>query len=140
MDDKSTPIYGWNQPTLGRFAELISFRVGKPKASKIVSRQARRAREVLGQNLLRQVAKAFPHKSRTHGFEQIESDTGIALATIQRISKGQVGASIDTLANIAHNLGCTVADLIAESRMDGLPASTPSQSSLQSLQRRPRKK
>jgi transcriptional regulator with XRE-family HTH domain len=46
-----------------------------------------------------------------NAFSQIERDTGISLSTLQRIAKGQVGPSIDTIGNIAHNLGCTVSEL-----------------------------
>lgn len=90
---------------------LILEAVAKPKAPKIVSFASRKARETVGANLRREIARAFPGKSETYGFEKIETDTGTSLSTLQRIASGAVGCSIDTLANIAHNIGCTLADL-----------------------------
>lgn len=113
MDSDNAPIYGWNQPALGRFSELFSEGVSKAKTKKIVSRQARLGRQAVGRNFARIVAEAFPGKSRTYGYEQIEKDTGIALATLQRIAKGQTAATIDTLSDIAHNLGCSLSSLTA---------------------------
>lgn len=140
MDTEHTPIYGWTQPALGRFSEIVSQGVGKPKTTKIVSWNARQAREALGRNLIRQLMKAFPHKSRTYGFEKVAADTGMSLSTLQRIADGKVGPSIDTLANIAHNLGCSLADLFTEESKDRLLSSTPSASTSQRLQRSARKK
>lgn len=111
MDSDTAPIYGWNQPALGRFSDLFSEGVSKAKTKKIVSRQARLGREAVGRNFARLVAAAFPGKSRTYGYEQIEKDTGIRLSTLQRIAKGENAATIDTLSDIAHNLGCNLSDL-----------------------------
>lgn len=111
MDEDNAPIYGWNQPALGRFSELFLSEVPNPKTKKVVSRQARLGREAVGRNFARLVAAAFPGKSRTHGYEQIERDTGIRLSTLQRIAKGETAATIDTLSDIAHNLGCSLSDI-----------------------------
>lgn len=64
----------------------------------------------------------------------------MSLSTLQRIADGKVGPSIDTLANIANNLGCSLADLFTEESKDRLLSSTPSASTSQRLQRTARKK
>lgn len=140
MDQENTPIYGWTQPALGRLDELLFQGVAKPKTPKLVSWAARQGREALGRNLVRQLAKAFPQKSLTFQFEKVESDTGISLSTLQRIADGKVGPSVDTLANIAHNLGCSLADLFAEESKDRLLSSTAPESPSQRLRRISRKK
>lgn len=140
MDQENTPIYGWTQPALGRFDKLIFEGVGKPKTPKIVSWPARQGREALGRNLLHQLSRAFPHKSRTYGFEKVAKDTGMSLSTLQRIADGKVGPSVDTLANIAHNLGCSLADLFTEESKDRLLSSTSSESASQRLRHIARKK
>lgn len=118
MDQDNAPIYGWNQPALGRFSDLFLDGVSKAKTKKIVSRQARLGRQAVGRNFSRLVAAAFPGRSKTYGYEQIEKDTGIVLATLQRIAKGQTAATIDTLSDIAHNLGCTLSDLTSISHAE----------------------
>lgn len=95
--------------------------MAKPKASKIVSFAAQQGRDLVGKNLLREIARAYPNKSVTYAYEKIEKGTGISLSTLQRIAAGAVGPSIDTLSNIAHNIGCSLADLTQESK-DGLTA------------------
>jgi DNA-binding Xre family transcriptional regulator len=84
---------------------------------------------------MRELTKAFPHKTKTYGFEKISADTGLSLSTLQRIADGKVGPSIDTIAAIARNLGCSVADLLEESKDGLLGATAPKQS----LQRRLKK-
>jgi DNA-binding Xre family transcriptional regulator len=139
MDREITPIYGWMQPTLGRSANLIYLPVGKAKAPKGVSAAARRARELVGQNIKHELDRAFPHKSLTYGFLKVGESTGLSLSTLQRICAGKVGCQLDTLADIAHTLGCSMADLFVASK-DGLLGLGPEAASQQRLQRRGKKK
>lgn len=135
MDGETTPIYGWTQPALGCYAKLISEEVRQPKTTKIVSHQARQARLALGQNILRRLAHLYPHKAKTYGFERIQEETGLTLSTLQRITDGKVGPSVDTIANIAHNLGVSVAELMMEPK-DGPTGKTAEPPPRRPLQRR----
>lgn len=135
MDNDNAPIYGWNQLALAGFSNLVSEGVAKPKTPKIVSRPARKGRELVASNFVRLVAKVFEGRSQTYGFEKIEADTGISLSTLQRIAKAQTGATVDTLSDIAHNLGYALSDLTASK--DGLTDSKHADSSRQDLHRCP---
>ncbi len=86
------------------------------------------------ENLADRIRAAYPKLSKTAAYERIGEDTGNSLATFQRIMSGKTGPSIDTLSDIAHNLGCSVGDLLSP-RKDALPAA-PSSAVAQSLQRR----
>jgi transcriptional regulator with XRE-family HTH domain len=105
-----------------------------PAKHKLVSHAARKTRELMVENLTERIRAAYPKLSKTAAYERIGDDTGIALHTFQRILSGKAGPSIDTLSDIAHNLGCSVADLLSP-RKDALPAAPPG-AVAQPLQRR----
>jgi transcriptional regulator with XRE-family HTH domain len=105
-----------------------------PAKHKLVSHAARKTREVMVENLGERIREAYPKLSKTAAYERIGEDTGNSLATFQRIMSGKTGPSIDTLSDIAHNLGCSVADLLSP-RKDALPTVPPGPVA-QPLQRR----
>ena len=111
--------------------------MGKVKSPKPVSWAARQARIALGRNLLDQIGKKWPGGSQTFGFEKVGNDTGLSLSTLQRMAKGEVGATLDTIANIAYALGCSVAELTAEKDvLTGSKVEAPIRQSLQRIQRK----
>jgi transcriptional regulator with XRE-family HTH domain len=86
------------------------------------------------ENLRRRITESYPKLSTTAAYERIGADTGISLSSFQRIMSGSTGPSIDTLSDIAHNLGCSVAEILSPPK-DGLAAAQ-SEPSTQRLQRR----
>jgi hypothetical protein len=86
-------------------------------------------------NLERRIRGLYPNLSTTAAYERIGQDTGIALSSFQRIMSGSTGPSIDTLSDIAHNLGCSVAELLSLS-MDGKLPAAPDGAVAQRLQRK----
>jgi transcriptional regulator with XRE-family HTH domain len=105
-----------------------------PAKHKLVSHAARKTRELMVANLERRIRDVYPKLSPTAAYERIGQDTGNSLSSFQRIMSGKTGPSIDTLSDIAHNLGCSIAELFAPVKED-LPAARDGAAS-QSLQRR----
>lgn len=105
-----------------------------PAKHKLVSHAARKTRELMVANLERRILEVYPKLSKTAAYERIGQDTGNSLSSFQRIMSGKTGPSIDTLSDIAHNLGCSVAELFAPIKED-LPAA-PNGAVAQSLPRR----
>ena len=93
-----------------------------PVRQKIVSHWARKTREALVSNLQAQIEANYRGLSITAAYEKIEAGTGISLSSMQRIMSGNTGPSIDTLADLAHHLGTTVADLLTVRKEGFLPA------------------
>ena len=81
-----------------------------PAKHKLVSHAARKTRQVMVSNLMIRIDQVYPTLSITAAFERIGQDTGISLSSFQRIMSGRTGPSIDTLSDIAHNLGMSVGD------------------------------
>lgn len=107
---ESTPVFGCMQPGCGqrpavRYAAM-------PAKRKLVSHVARHNRELMVDNLARLIRRAYPNMAPNTAYLRIGRDTGNSLSTMQRIMSGHTGPSIDTLADIAHNLGSTVAELL----------------------------
>jgi transcriptional regulator with XRE-family HTH domain len=105
-----------------------------PAKHKLVSHAARKTREAMVANLKRRITELYPKLSTTAAYEKIGEDTGYSLSSFQRIMSGSTGPSIDTLSDIAHNLGCSVAELLSPPK-DGLAAAH-SEPVAQRLQRR----
>lgn len=105
-----------------------------PAKHKLVSHAARKTREAMVANLARRIAEIYPKLTKTAAYERIGEDTGNSLSSFQRIMSGKTGPSIDTLSDIAHNLGCSVAELLSLPK-DGLTAAQTS-AVAQPLQRR----
>lgn len=91
--------------------------MGNARGPKIVSHPARKLRQALVENLKRTIAREYPGISETAAFERIEEDTGISLSSMQRITSGKTGPSIDTLADLAHHLGTTVPELLSMGKL-----------------------
>lgn len=105
-----------------------------PAKRKLVSHAARKTREAMVDNLNRRIREVYPNLSKTAAYERIGRDTGNSLSSFQRIMSGRTGPSIDTLSDIAHNLGTSVAELLSLTK-DGLSAAQ-SDAASQRLQRR----
>lgn len=93
-----------------------------PAKHKLVSHAARKNRELMVQNLTRRIREVYPTLSLTAAYERIGQDTGNSLSSFQRIMSGTTGPSIDTLSDIAHNLGCSVAELFTPTKNELPPA------------------
>jgi transcriptional regulator with XRE-family HTH domain len=106
-----------------------------PAKHKLVSHAARKTREAMVENLERKILEVYPNLSKTAAYERIGQDTGNSLSSFQRIMSGRTGPSIDTLSDIAHNLGCSVAELLASPKDGKLPAA-PDGAVAQRLQRK----
>lgn len=78
------------------------------RSPKIVSHPARMARELVGQNVLRIVQERYPDVTLSAAYRKIETATGISLSTLQRIVGAKIGATLDTLADLAHHLGASI--------------------------------
>lgn len=94
--------------------------MGKPRGSKVVSHAARKLRQAVIANLGQLIRAEYPDLSRWAAWERIQDATGISASTLQRIMKGEVGPSTDTLADLARHLGTTVIELITP-REEGNP-------------------
>ena len=69
------------------------------------------------------VERAYPGIAPNTAFEKIKDATGISLSSLQRITEGGIGPSIDTLANLAYHLGSTVAEIVTPKTGDDLGGS-----------------
>lgn len=108
-----------------------------PATRKLVSHAAKRTREAMVENLKSAIEREYPRVALSTAYDKIQAATGTSLSTMQRIMSGTTGPSIDTLADLAHHLGTTVADLVTP-RKDALPdAPEPdAHASVQRLRRR----
>lgn len=88
------------------------YALGMPKR-KIISHAARLLRETVAVNFGRAVARSYPEIAKSAAYFHIRRATGASLSTLQRIEKAQVGAQMDTLADIAYHLGTTVPALVS---------------------------
>jgi transcriptional regulator with XRE-family HTH domain len=95
--------------------------MAKPRSPKVVSHSAKKVREAMVANLAALIAKEYPGLKISTAYEKIESATGISLSSMQRITSGGTGPSVDTLADLAHHLGTTVPELLTP-RKEALPA------------------
>lgn len=86
----------------------------------MVSHAARKLRQAVIANLGQLIRTEYPDLSKWAAWERIQDATGIAPSTLQRIMKGEVGPSTDTLADLARHLGTTVVELITP-RQEGDP-------------------
>lgn len=86
--------------------------MGEPRGSKVVSHAAKKLRTAMVENIERLIEREYPGKSQTAAYELIGEATGNSLSTMQRVMSGRTGPSIDTLADIAHHLGATVAEIL----------------------------
>jgi len=106
-----------------------------PKAPKILSHAARTAREQIAHNLSRAIEGRYPDLAKSAAYRKIEKATGISLSTVQRTVDADTGATVDTLADLAHHLGTTVQALTAQIQPPPSPSSD-SSPALLSLRRR----
>lgn len=97
--------------------------MGRARGSKVVSHPARVTRQAMAEKVTELVERAYPGIALNTAFKKIEGATGISLSSLQRISKGDLGPSTDTLANLAYHLGSTVAELVTPRDGEGLGGS-----------------
>lgn len=88
--------------------------MGEPRGSKLVSHAAKKTREAMVVKLKRLIAREYPDMAPNTAFERIRDATGISLSSMQRITSGRTGPSIDTLSDLARHLGSTVADILTQ--------------------------
>lgn len=109
MESVTRPIL---DPSLGHFNPHVGNgqRYGgwMARAPKIVSHQARMARELVGERVRGAVRLRYPEGAISAAYRKIEAATGISLSTLQRIVDAETGATLDTLADLAHHLGTTI--------------------------------
>jgi transcriptional regulator with XRE-family HTH domain len=82
---------------------------------KVVSKWARDTRESLVAFLAVKVAEESQRRGLSFSDAQKKighAAGGLSLSTMQRIMSGDTGPSIDTLSDLAHTLGCTVAEML----------------------------
>jgi len=105
------PVFGSTQPGNGHKVRLgLSY-----MAKKVVSKPARDLRQTMIAYLSPKIAAEYPSlSSLSDRYRKLGKDAGgYSLSTIQRVMSGDTGPSIDTLADIAHTLGCTVAEMLS---------------------------
>lgn len=110
-----------------------------PAKTKVVSHAAKNLRAAMVESLKRAIAANYPGIADWPAYKKIERATGVSASSLQRITSGDTGPSIDTLADLAHHLGISVHEML-EPRKDALPTApgqeTPA--AAQRLQRRRR--
>jgi len=112
MDGNGIPAFGSAQPDSGLNLRIRSN--GMPK--KVVSKWARDTRERMVTFLEAKVAEEVERLGVSYSDAQKKIGSaagGITLSTMQRIMSGDTGPSIDTLSDLAHTLGCTVAEMLS---------------------------
>ena len=83
------------------------------KPTKSLTAAAIAARKLVATNFAVAISDAYPNESRTDAYKTISGATGVSVSTLQRIEHAAVGASVDTLADIARHLGTSLAALHA---------------------------
>jgi AraC-like DNA-binding protein len=78
---------------------------------KVVSYQALILRRLIAHNVRARIEVVYAGLADTNAYARIASAIGCSPSTLQRICGAQVGAQVDTLADLAHHLGTTVAEL-----------------------------
>lgn len=96
--------------------------MGLARNKKLVSHVAKRVRDAMVENLTQRIAHVYPHQKPNTAYKKIEGATGISLSSMQRIMSGETGPSIDTLADLGHHLGITVAEMLTKRMEASLPA------------------
>lgn len=87
---------------------------GKAKRPKYV---AVRSRRILGQNIKLKMQERYA--SEGDKYTALAQDCGTSRSTIERIVKGETGATIDTMTLLANALHCELHELLAiESKND----------------------
>jgi hypothetical protein len=87
------------------------------KSSKILTKQALATRTAIGDYLTRRIRELYPNLSKSDAYARIGRDAGgLSVSTMRRLVAGKVGPTSDTLANLAHTLGCSVADITGGTR------------------------
>jgi len=127
---ESTPINGCSQPSIGQKTTVAWKAMGKARGSKVVSHPARVTRQAIAEKVTELVKRAYPGIAPSTAFEKIKDATGISLSSLQRITKGELGPSSDTLANLAYHLGSTVGEIVTPKEGEGLGGSKPSRKPL----------
>jgi transcriptional regulator with XRE-family HTH domain len=83
---------------------------------KLISKPIRALRKTVTDNLRERIDVVYPNMSLSEAFIRLGRDAGgLSFSTVQRIMKGETGASIDTLALLCVPLGCTPAWLVTPS-------------------------
>lgn len=80
---------------------------GQPKKPKYV---ARRERRILGDNIRRRMERRYADEGDK--WTAMADACGVSRSTIQRLVKGEVGATIDVIAQCAHALRCEPYELL----------------------------
>lgn len=120
MDGKCIPVFGSAQPDSGRNLRIRSVRMPK----KVVSKWARDTRETMVTFLEAKVAEEAARLGVSYSDAQKKIGSaagGMSLSTMQRIMSGDTGPSIDTLSDLAHTLGCTVAEMLTAGQIQAKP-------------------
>lgn len=111
MDGEYIPVFGSAQPDSGRSSQIRFSCMPK----KVVSKWAVDTREAMAAFLLLKVSQQSERLGLSFSDAQKKigrAAGGLSLSTMQRIMSGDTGPSIDTLSDLAHTLGCSVAEML----------------------------
>lgn len=113
MTEKTIPIFGFMQPTIGSEANLgFCLMKGQPKRPKFV---ALRTRKILAANVIARMEARY--KDNGDKFKALAEDAGTSLSTIQRVTQPDrysVGVTVDVLTQVAMALRCEPAELLQD--------------------------
>jgi hypothetical protein len=111
--------------------------MARSRPKKIVSHHAMKLRQIIAANLSARIAELYSGIPPSTAYSAIKKATGISLSTLQRIIGKEVGPQSDTLADLGHHLGLSVAEMLTKSTEAPLPT-TPKTDGVatQRLQRR----
>lgn len=110
------PIHGLAQPSNGGMSAVPFRSMPRKKGSKIITPQAQRLRKIVGGNIATLIDREFPiakHQNVTAQQSALAKEVGSSLSSVQRIVKGEVGATMDLIADMAAALGVRPADLLS---------------------------
>ncbi|HNP65500.1 MAG TPA: helix-turn-helix transcriptional regulator [Woeseiaceae bacterium] len=79
----------------------------RSKRKKFVSHEMR---EILAENILERMDQVFPDAANKT--EALSKRTGTSRSTVQRVTNGQIGVTLDVLAQLAMGLHCQPHDLL----------------------------
>lgn len=113
--------------------------MAKRRGPKVVSNWADDARKLVAANLKHYIELKHPGVALNTAFLRVRDKTHISHSTLQRIAERKTGPSIDTLADLAHNLGCELPDFFRP-RTDALPAGTDAKGTAPAAQRLQRRR